>query len=133
MDTRAKKVPKWEMRALVQLKLFIYFQRSEEKTDYFLQTVKDYVKYLMYSYNPEYPHTAPAPTPDTSKSLIPPCKLFKAPCLEGKTESEVLFHHMFKNVLKQADDSNIMKALERAEITDIFELHDFTFVEIRSF
>ena len=132
-DAGTKKVPKWATRALVQLKSFIYFQRSDEKKDYFSYTFEDYEKYLTYSYNPDCPHTAPAPTPDASESLIPPSKLFKGPCLEGKTESEVLFHHMFKNVLKQADDSNIMKALERAEITDIFELHDFTIFEIRSF
>ena len=49
------------------------------------------------------------------------------------SESEVLFHHIFKNVLKQADDSNIMKALEHADITDVFELIDLTFKEISSF
>ena len=49
------------------------------------------------------------------------------------SESEVVFHHIFKNVLKQADDSNIMKALEHADITDVFELIDLTFKEISSF
>ena len=48
-------------------------------------------------------------------------------------ESEAVFHHIFKNVLKQADDSNIMKALEHADITDVFELIDLTFKEISSF
>ena len=36
------------------------------------------------------------------------------------SESEVLFHHVFKNILKQADDSNIMKALDHEDITNVF-------------
>ena len=30
----------------------------------------------------------------------------------SSSESKVLFHHIFKNILKQADDSNILKALD---------------------
>ena len=48
------------------------------------------------------------------------------------SESEVLFHHIFKNILKQADDSNIMKALDHEKITDVFQLIDL-FDDIRSF
>ena len=49
------------------------------------------------------------------------------------SESEVLFHHVFKNLLRQVDDSNILKALDYAKITNAFELIDLTFDEVSSF
>ena len=59
--------------------------------------------------------------------------LSKESAPSSPSESEAVFHHIFKNVLKQADDSNIMKALEHADIADVFELIDLTFKEISSF
>ena len=136
-DGKIEKVPGWATQYLVQLKSFIHVQRSEEDTGYLSYTFEDYHKYLIDMYNPEYPHATPAPVPEyltsTRTSSIPSSESFKGPPSKGLSESEFLFYHIFKNVLKQADGSNIMKALEHADITDVFELIDLTFKEISSF
>ena len=99
-DATTEKVPGWATQYLVQLKSFIHFQRSEENMDYLSYTFEDYHKYLMDSYNPEYPHTAPAPVPESSTSTrtssIPSSESFKGPPSEDLSESEVLFYHIFK-------------------------------------
>ena len=107
-DGKIEKVPGWAKRYLVQLKSFINFQRSEGNTYDLSYTYEDYSNYLMDSYNPDYPHTASDPPPEsstsTSKCSLPSSKSAKETPSEGKSESEVLFYHLFKNVLKQADD-----------------------------
>ena len=74
-DGKTEKVPGWAIQYLVQLKSFIKFQRLEGNTDSFSYTFEEYCMYLLDLYNPEYPHTAPVPTPElsatTSKFSIP--------------------------------------------------------------
>ena len=71
----------------------------EGNTDYLTFIDENFENYIRYSYMHWKPHTAP---------------------------SEVIFYHIFKNVLKQVNDSNIMKALDHAKIRDVFELIDLS-------
>ena len=90
----SKKVPKWATQALIQLKSFIYFQRSEGNTDYFSYTYDDYGEYLVDSYNSEHPHGAPSPvarsTAPGSRApgpyVRPPAEEFKKSTKRSKTD-----------------------------------------------
>ena len=93
-DDGVKKVPEWATQALIQLKSFVYFQRSEGNTDYFSYTYDEYGDYLVDSYNSEHPHGAPSPAsrspaPGSKASgpyVRPPAEDFKKSNKRSKTD-----------------------------------------------
>ena len=120
--------------ALVRaLKSFIYYKQQLGETEYLNLTEDDFNIYRVEDYNPDDPHK---PVKSTSTSSVSekskPTNNHRPPA-EKLSEAEVIFHHIFKNVLKQVDDANIMKALRYENIRKVDHLFDLTLDEIRNF
>ena len=115
------------------LKSFIYYNQELGNTDYLNLTEDDFNMYRVEDYNPDDPHKPVKSTSISSMSEKSKPTNNHRPPAENLSEAEVIFHHILKNVLKQVDDANIMKALRYENIQKADHLFDLTFDEICNF